>query len=753
MNPPRSPVPAWLVAALALLLCAFGCAPGLDGQQPQGARQPAAAPPAPTPAAPFLPEPSEAVCSQLIAVPGDGVASIMLKVSREESAAEVLGQFVHITDEWFRCAPRFRASSEEVRARAIGALRHLASVVEKWYEAKGLVRLRSHELLGLKQTATDPSDPKAVVVPVDRRDLARAYWRIEDELRRGRAIGPFPETAARASAQRDGTQLLLRTDATAAALSLMLAGGSCQEDVGLALADYQSALAEEARGMGLGMTQHREGAPINPARRLPRGKAKPDRSPDPASLTYADMSIADRMLLVQHQVDVLGRTFRGGNEAFRDAIGVPVAAYFDVVANTTVPKNTLTAGELTVVDFLAPLPTRDGTRTKVTGTLAFLALQVRAHEAANVRSLLDFAEAERQWELAHRELRPQGPLDLGTHDDLQDRVSMEATQALVSAVEHTIRPEVAIEALGRMTTRINLVLKEAELKKQVGRYFIRKRLSRFYAETALCLLNATVRGTPARACSLVAQDPQPTKPCDPVPATVAGLPGDALAGLAATGVEQILRALALQADLSTQGATTSSAADVGWTHGSRCALQILADASIYPRLGTGVAGDSAMLRLIAALQLRPSEPSVCALAEGTFRKARAALSLACHDARGQGCDEALLAKLAGAKAPPTPPVQKGAKAPPVEPDLRALHMHNLRAYCDAAYAGGDAFTALQAQPGGALSLSQQYWNGHLPNHLNAMGSGISAERAACLAEPLLLDTPPKIPKIPAKPQS
>lgn len=602
------------------------------------------------------------------------------------------------------------------------------------------------EQLGLKQTSTDPSDPKFVVVPVDRRDLARTYWKIEDELRRGRAIGPFPETSARAAAQRNGAQLLLRTDATAGALSLMLAGGPSKVDLELALKDYQDALAAEAKGMSLGMTQHREEAPLNPARFLPRGRAKPDRSPDPATLTYADMSIADRVLLVQHQVDVLGRAFRGRNEAFREAIGVPVAAYIDVIANTTVPKNTRTAGEITVVNFLSPLPSRNGANTKATGKLAFLALQVRAHEAANVRSLLEFAEAERQWELALREARPESPISPATLNDLQDRVSMEATLALVNAVEHTIRPEVAVEALGRMTTRINLVLKEPELRKQAGRYFIRRRLSRFYAETALCLLNATLRGAPTRACSLVAVDPQPTKACDPVPTFVAGLPSDALAGLTASGVEQILRALALQADLSTQGATTSSAANVGWSHGSRCALQLLADVSIYPRLGTGVAGDSAMVRLLTALQLRPSEPSVRAIAEGTFRKARAALLLACHDVRDQGCDEALLAKLAGGNPSPVPRSKK-------EPDLRALHMHNLRAFCDAAHAGGDAFNALQAQPGGALSLSQHYWNGHLPNQLNAMGSGISAERAACLAEPLLLDTPPRSPKGPAKPKS
>lgn len=138
---------AMMGLVVALMLCAFGCAPALGGQEPQGAPQPASTPQA-APPLPFPPEPSEATCLQLIAVPGDGVSSIMLKVSREESAGEVLGQFVRLTDEWFRCAPRFRSGPEEVRSRAIGALRHLAGVVERWYDTKGLVRLRSHELLG-----------------------------------------------------------------------------------------------------------------------------------------------------------------------------------------------------------------------------------------------------------------------------------------------------------------------------------------------------------------------------------------------------------------------------------------------------------------------------------------------------------------------------------------------------------------------------------------------------------------------------
>lgn len=153
-----------------------------------------------------------------------------------------------------------------------------------------------------------------------------------------------------------------------------------------------------------------------------------------------------------------------------------------------------------------------------------------------------------------------------------------------------------------------------------------------------------------------------------------------------------------------------------------------------------------MLRLIAALQLRPTEPSVRALALSAMQHTQTRLHSACFDARAQGCDETTLAQRVeeNRKKPKTssstnaqPNRLPKAKAAPAVDDTPARLRFALTTYCDAAIVGGYAYEAIfKGRPKGALSIAQIYWNGAVPAAIANTGASILAESGACTADPI-----------------
>jgi hypothetical protein len=686
-----------------------------------------------SPAAPLVPpstkdvELSEVACVTLVSVPGDGVGRIVLK----NAGPAALDEYVSTVNNWFSCVPRFKAGPSDLRVRANEALKLLGSAVEDWYVASSPA-LHSLELIGT---------PRPVVMnqvvrnTADRRDVARAFWRVESELQTGRVLGGTTDTVARSSTPRDLGILMLRTDAVAGALSLALSHRDVEQpEIEQLLKDYSATLLDESRAWSTSGTQQGEGAGLDPIRPLARGAVGEGREYVASHLTYIDVSIGARVLGIQMQARLLGNSWGDRpSESLRDAVGVPLIGYLDVLSN-------ISGAETINVDFLEPLPVRDGDSTVATGKVAWLAMAVRTMEVGNIRALFEFAQAEKNWETLLQLERPQGPLDARAYDDAQDSLVMGAVQALVGAAKHIIDPRIRRESVAQMATRINLEVQEAQRKDasvSPVRGPIRRRLSRIFSEVALCLIDSTIRNTPIADCELAAVDPEPTKTCDKLPedGVTSSLP--VLSGRARDGFERILQTLALHADLSASTVTMAGGATVGWTRRTRCALEMLATVPVYSRIGAGVRGDSSMLRLIAALQLRPSESSVRAIAISAFQNAQASLRHACFDSREAGCDEAVLARVVAPKK--APPIIKGGKKPPsVSEDERARKIHNLVAYCDAAFFGGYAYDALsKARPAGSVSIAKQYWNGTLPHDISNMGASVRAEASACQADPVL----------------